>query len=443
MSDALALPARPNLERYKKLAKELREVCRSPAPHAAVDWISRWSEGLAERQGVKLTAEERERLRREAERIEASWRKTTRKPPGAGCTLSEAQFLMARAHGFSSWPIFAKHVEGLAMRNSGAAKFEAAVEAIVEGDGETLARLLEENPGLIRERSNREHRSTLLHYVAANGVEDFRQRTPKNIVAIARMLLEAGADVNAESEAYGGGTTALLLAATSIHPARAGVQTALLELLLERGAYIDKPGGAGRRQNAVSECLANGQRAAAEFLARRGGRMGFAETAGVGDMKALRRYFDEDGKLSKEVSRREEQSGFLYACGYGREEAAAFLLERGMSAGMENEEGETGLHWAAYGGHAGVARMLLEKGAAVEARERRFGGTPLDWALHGWLEARSAEERERGYEMAELLAGAGARFEPARWRDGTAKQEMLKRMRSDERMQAALGMKKG
>ena len=37
-------------------------------------------------------------------------------------------------------------------------------------------------PELIRQRSSREHRSTLLHYVSANGIEDFRQRTPPNIV---------------------------------------------------------------------------------------------------------------------------------------------------------------------------------------------------------------------------------------------------------------------
>ena len=55
----------------------------------------------------------------------------------------------------------------------------------------------------------REHRSTLLHYVSANGVEDFRQKTPANIVEITRLLLKAGADVNAESESYGGRSTTL------------------------------------------------------------------------------------------------------------------------------------------------------------------------------------------------------------------------------------------
>src|SRR5258708_68383 len=68
----------------------------------------------------------------------------------------------------------------------------------------TLEKLLSENPTLVCARSTREHRSTLLHYVSANGVENFRQKTPKNIVEITKLLLKAGADVNAESDAYGG-----------------------------------------------------------------------------------------------------------------------------------------------------------------------------------------------------------------------------------------------
>ena len=38
-----------------------------------------------------------------------------------------------------------------------------------------LARLLAEHPDLARQRSTRDHRATLLHYVSANGVEDFRR----------------------------------------------------------------------------------------------------------------------------------------------------------------------------------------------------------------------------------------------------------------------------
>src|SRR4029077_19721790 len=147
--------------------------------------------------------------------------------------------VLAREHGFASWPKFAKHIEGMARGQSPISAFEAAGDPIVIGDLAALEKLLCENPMLVRARSTREHRSTLLHYVSANGVEDFRQKTPGNIVKIARLLIDAGANVNAESDAYGGRSTTLGLTATSCHPENAGVQIPLLELLIERGATID------------------------------------------------------------------------------------------------------------------------------------------------------------------------------------------------------------
>ena len=82
-------------------------------------------------------------------------------------------------------------------------------DAVVGGDLALLARLLAEHPGLTRDRSPYGHGSTLLHYVSANGVEIRRQRTPANIVRIARRLLDAGSDVDALSGAYGGGPSPL------------------------------------------------------------------------------------------------------------------------------------------------------------------------------------------------------------------------------------------
>jgi hypothetical protein len=92
------------------------------------------------------------------------------------------------------------HVQELARTNSPVSAFEAAADAIVGGDMQTLRKLLAEDPRLVHQRSTREHHSTLLHYVSANGVEDFRQKTPKNIVEVANVLLDAGAEMDAESE---------------------------------------------------------------------------------------------------------------------------------------------------------------------------------------------------------------------------------------------------
>ena len=112
----------------------------------------------------------------------------------ANFTLADAQLTIAREHGFESWPKFSKHVAALARANSPVSRFELAADAIAEGDAAILERLLRENPELIRARSTRAHRGTLLHYIGANGIEDFRQKTPKNAVAILNILLQAGAD---------------------------------------------------------------------------------------------------------------------------------------------------------------------------------------------------------------------------------------------------------
>src|SRR5688500_1898211 len=129
------------------------------------------------------------------------------------------------------------------MRNGARTKemspFDRAVEAIITGDAAMLGALLREHPSLIRERSTSPHRSTLLHYISANGVEDELQKTPSNAVEIARMLLDAGADVDAVSDAYAGNSTTLDLTVSSVHPARVRLQVALAELLLDYGAAIN------------------------------------------------------------------------------------------------------------------------------------------------------------------------------------------------------------
>ena len=327
MSDALPLPLRPNLEQYKKLSKDLQRACMSSEPGAIRDWAARWVEAIARLQAQEITPERRRQITHEARRIEERWRKLkSANGRSLRCTLVDAQFFVARAHGFASWPKFAKHVESMARASSPVLKFESAVDAIVGGDAAALERLLRENPELAWARSTREHHSTLLHYVSANGVEDFRQRTPKNIVEIAKLLLAAGVDVNAESEAYGGRSTTLALTATSWHPEAAGLQLPLMELLLDHGAIIDGPGGGG----AVNGCLHNGRGAAAEFLASRGAKLDLEGAAGVGRLDLVKTYFSPDGSLKPPATEKQKRDGFAWACEFGKTNVVDFLLQRGF-----------------------------------------------------------------------------------------------------------------
>src|SRR5207248_2327748 len=69
--------------------------------------------------------------------------------------------------------------------------FELAADAVIEGRLTDLHRLLRDRPALATARSHRQHHANLLHYVAANGVEQYRQKSPSNAVEIATTLLEA------------------------------------------------------------------------------------------------------------------------------------------------------------------------------------------------------------------------------------------------------------
>jgi len=116
--------------------------------------------------------------------------------------VADAQSIVARWHGFEGWSKLTEHVEALTRKDSRVPQFELAVEAIITGDVATLKSLLRETPELVRVRSTREHQATLLHYVGANAVESYRQKTPKNAVKIVEILIKAGAEVDADLD-YG------------------------------------------------------------------------------------------------------------------------------------------------------------------------------------------------------------------------------------------------
>src|SRR5262245_9714016 len=435
MSDALPLPPRPNLEQYKKLAKDFQQACKSSDPGAIRDWAARWAETIVGLQGLEITPEVRRRIDFEAERMEHRWNEFKQtNERAARCTLSAAQFFVARGHGFASWPKFAKHLEGLARADSPVSTFEAAADAIVNGDLARLGKLLSENPELARARSTREHRSTLLHYVSANGVEDFCQKTPKNIVEITKLLLKAVADVNAESDAYGGRSTTLGLTATSWHPENAGVQLPLMELLINHGAIIDGPDGGG----AVNGCLHNGRGEAAKFLASRGARLDLEGAAGVGRLDVVKSFFNDDGSLKSTATQQQLKDGFAWACEFGRTSVVDFLLQKSIDVDAKlKHDGQTGLHWAALGGHVDTVKLLLRRGAPVDVKDENYGGTPLGWALYGWG-APENQGRADYYEVVALLAQAGAKLDQEWYEDDFDRRRAAERMRSDPRMLAAL-----
>jgi ankyrin repeat protein len=329
--------------------------------------------------------------------------------------LADAQFIIARAHQFENWSRFVRHIEALARKESSVAQFEAAVDAIVAGDLITLKRLLRNNPDLIRARSTREHRATLLHYIGANAVEDYRQKTPRNAVKGAEILLKAGAEVDADLD-YGpmqkyyperNGSTTLGLVATSCHPAVAGVQIPLLDILLKYGASVDGiPGG----WNPLIAALHNGRGQAAAHLAKHGARLDLEGAAGVGRIDVVKSFFNRDGSMKPNATKAQMEAGLMWACEYGHARVVDFLLEKGVDVAAQ-PQGETGLHWASYAGHARVVKSLLKWKAPVNPKDQRFVGTPLGWALYGWCNRPLGADPGGYYEVVARLVAAGATVE--------------------------------
>ena len=353
-------------------------------------------------------------------------------------STADARTIVARAHHFAQWSDFAVCAEAVADRGSTTARFESAIDAIIAGDLPTLDALLAGRPDLVRHRSTRTHHATLLHYLGANGVEGFRQRTPANAVLIAERLLRAGAEVDALADLYGTSTT-LGLVATSIHPQRAGLQEALIDVLLVHGARIDHPGAPGHGQSIVNGCLANGRHEAAAHLVLRGALLDLEAAAGVGHLDIVMSFFTEDGTLKPTATAEQLRDGFTWACEYGHTDVVTFLLDHGIQAGarLPRPHGQTGLHWAAYGGHAETVRVLLAWSAPVDVRDDRFGATPLGWALHGWGESEHDATRSRYYEVVALLTAAGAII-PPEWFADSRGSPLSEDVRTDARMLAAL-----
>ena len=80
------------------------------------------------------------------------------------------------------WPKFIKHIQDIARANSPVSKFELAADAIVTGDLPALISLLRENPKLAPGAFDLRSRSASDSLRSGQWVEDFRQKTPKNIV---------------------------------------------------------------------------------------------------------------------------------------------------------------------------------------------------------------------------------------------------------------------
>jgi len=293
--------------------------------------------------------------------------------------------------------------------------FAQAVKAVVTADVPCLKELLDQSPDLVTNRARAAHRSTLLHYTAANGIEDELQLSGESIyqliqnsapaerpplqeraIEIARILLDAGAEVDATCETYGGGhlQTTLNLLVSSGHPAGADVQPDLVRLLCKAGASAD---GIANNRSPLGTALAFGYPAAARALLECGAKIdNIVYAAAVGDMDRVRSYFDLNGKLKENVgrcsfdwfqvsedSKTAAEQALVFASLCGEVKVVALLLDNGVNINSEppgSHMTATPLHTVAATGQESVASLLTKRGADPTIRDKQHNSTPLEWA---------------------------------------------------------------
>ncbi len=284
-------------------------------------------------------------------------------------TLADAQLTTAREHGFPSWARLRAHLDkGVAIDPNTPMHeriedpvFRRAVELIDAGDERGMRSWLAKHPDLVRQRvyfvaGGYFERPTLMQFAAENPVR--HGRLPSNIVAMVRLLLDAGA-------APGDGTLALV--ASGRVPRECGVQVALIDLLCARGA----------EPKAMVAALTHGEFEAAEALLRSGAPLDLPTAAALGrgdDVRRLLSVADEAGRYL----------ALALAAQHGRTEVVRQLLDAGEDPSRYNPVGahshSTPLHQAVVHGHLDTVRLLVERGARRDIVDTLWHGTPLGWA---------------------------------------------------------------
>ena len=404
--DTLPLPAQPDLADYTKLAEELVEAARSENANALQEWCGGWLESIVRSSGPDLTDFVRGSWERAIGEVEKGARETSEKAKkgGAGFELADAQALVAHAHSFGGWEAFARFVDEDTRQTPEGAEFEVAADAVVEGDLARLKALLRRNPALAHARSARIHHATLLYYLAANGIEDFRQRSPANAPEIARLLLDAGAEVDALCGLGNSDDTPMLALVTSVHPHYMGVATDLIELFVEAGSKVDGVNGDGAP---VRLALKFGYPESAAALVRLGAEVKTAAmAAGLGRLDLTKEFVEERGASEADLA-----AAFEDACRFGRTDIAEYLLANGVDVDGQGTWNMTGLMWAASQGHLDTMALILDRGPSLELRNE-FGGTAMGTTLHFAINSPGPGADYPA--VIDMLLNAGLKFEGTR-----------------------------
>jgi len=224
-----------------------------------------------------------------------------------------------------------------------------------------------------------------------------------------RLLLEAGADPRRYADDDGAPASAAYEAVQS------GCSAELLDLLLAHGA---EPGRSARQgRSPYTLALLQGRADLADLLRRYGAADDSTDTDRFlaalqhADQAAVREQVDRAPGLAGRLSPAQEADALIRAAETGHTAALTLMLDLGFGVDAHGgENGGTALHAAAYAGSADAARLLLGRGADVNARDENWDSHPLVWAAIGSSEKPSLNPQPdwAGTVGALLQAGANA-----------------------------------
>jgi peptide-methionine (S)-S-oxide reductase len=281
--------------------------------------------------------------------------------------------------------------------------FQRAVAMIGAGDVPALERLLNDHPGLARERLAAP--GPWLRDKIGGALDGFFKdpyllwfvsedvpvlgRLPTNIADVTRAILRSAQGSPGFQEQL---DSTLRLVCWSGVARRCGVQIELIDTLLDAGASPD-----GGPHNA----LVNGHVTAAEHLVARGAALTLAAAVCLGRWENARRFVATAGETEK-------QFALVLAALNGQAEAVTWMVEAGADVNRPSADlyaHGTPLHHAVCSGSLATVRALVEAGADSGRRDTAWNGTPLGWAEYYLAERKDDDSQRRYGEIADYLRG--------------------------------------